>query len=252
MLSFLWQFSFTSPTPNYRHRKVVLYYALWNDTVDYYEGHGTHVAGSIAGNCPQLAAHNGGAPQARIAFVVCGVRSNHIAAVFLTIACVCVFDSSCARVYTHADCPSLLQDIGDSKSKSEIRLPLSLTDYIYQPVYDAGARIHAEAWGGAPEARYTFDSWDMDQFSWQNPVCSGTHRLVTTRICSTTRSSESDSYGTCTSTRTHKSTYAHTHTRKQKGFDHCPPHHLTCSQLHTQHHVHLYLLVCFDGRYAHG
>jgi hypothetical protein len=70
----------------------------------------------LLGNCndPVLASYNGAAPLSKLAFV----------------------------------------DIGDSRIVTrEITLPSSLTKYIYQPVYDVGARIHAEAWGGTEKRK---------------------------------------------------------------------------------------------------
>ncbi len=49
-----------------------------------------------------------------------------------------------------------------------LALPDDLND-LYQPAYDAGARIHSDSWGSAVEGEYSTDSMTTDEFIWDHP-----------------------------------------------------------------------------------
>ncbi|MGW1765104.1 S8 family serine peptidase [Streptomyces sp. NPDC002073] len=87
-------------------------------------GHGTHVAGSVLGD--------GSASQGKIR----GAAPE-------------------ARLY--------FQSVMDAAGQLG-GLPLSLSDGLFEPAYQAGARIHSNSWGAATESAYTVDSDDVDSF----------------------------------------------------------------------------------------
>eukprot|EP01104_Vermistella_antarctica_P000607 TRINITY_DN1075_c0_g1_i1.p1 TRINITY_DN1075_c0_g1~~TRINITY_DN1075_c0_g1_i1.p1 ORF type:complete len:1052 (+),score=280.21 TRINITY_DN1075_c0_g1_i1:158-3313(+) len=125
------------PTPNFDHRKIVTYAVQPGAEVgDDVNGHGTHVAGSIAGNAVsnddderEYAWYGQGvAPNAKLAFL----------------------------------------DIGNSQG---LVVPQSLNNgQFFQQAYDVGARVHTNSWGcfnpANPAACNTYDpqAADVDTF----------------------------------------------------------------------------------------
>eukprot|EP01034_Spumella_vulgaris_P024397 gene24397-30741_t len=95
---------------DHRFRKVVQYVNFSSSGGDYAGGHGTHVAGSLAGHCSSDGdaqnLYGGMAPEAKIAFFDIGTNSG------------------------------------------ELVLPYELADFLYPPAYKASARIHSNSWGG--------------------------------------------------------------------------------------------------------
>lgn len=117
-----------------QHRKLV---SLWSfaDSKDSYENHGTHTAGSLAGDpthprsgaaVEDLLAFRGVAPSARLAFV----------------------------------------DIG-KKGRSQLLVPKRLTD-LFEFGHRHGAAVQSHSWGGTLVNRYTLDgSAAIDEYMWR-------------------------------------------------------------------------------------
>jgi hypothetical protein len=120
--------TYHAPTFDLTKRKVIQYIAYGDDT-DLNKGHGSHVAGTVAGD-PQSPAHYGGhAPGAKIAFF----------------------------------------DMENSASPDDgIIYPSPIGDNVFQPAYTAGARIHSNSWGG-PLNAYDDDSFSVDSFQYTHP-----------------------------------------------------------------------------------
>jgi hypothetical protein len=107
----------------------------WDD-----QGHGTHVAGSVAGDDGADGVHSGNdgmAPAAQLVIQDGGYQTNDC-----------------------ADLPGL-------------GCPLQSLAPVLQQAYDQGARLHSNSWGDeeniAPYNRYTERSADVDRFMWHNP-----------------------------------------------------------------------------------
>ena len=117
------------PSPDLSHRKIVHYWTFVDDHDLDSSGHGTHVAGSIAGNATPYsssdAQYNGEAPSAKISFV----------------------------------------DIGGSGDS--LSLPDDL-NYLFYWHYHDGARIASNSWGSS-SADYTTYAMQVDQFMWNHP-----------------------------------------------------------------------------------
>ena len=117
------------PSPDLNHRKIVHYWTFVDDHDLDSSGHGTHVAGSIAGNATPYsssdAQYNGQAPSAKISFV----------------------------------------DIGGSGDS--LGLPDDL-NYLFYWHYHDGARIASNSWGGS-NYNYTTEAMQVDQFMWNHP-----------------------------------------------------------------------------------
>eukprot|EP00164_Ancoracysta_twista_P000510 GFYU01000680.1.p1 GENE.GFYU01000680.1~~GFYU01000680.1.p1 ORF type:complete len:1032 (+),score=235.00 GFYU01000680.1:179-3274(+) len=115
--------------PGKHHRKIVNYYAHsdWKDTL---EGHGTHVAGTIAGDClldDEVAQYNGVAPKARIAF----------------------YD---VQTYQYTD----------------FEIPDDLEHDYYPVNYKHGAKISSDSWGILTN-RYDAPAREVDSFAYDHP-----------------------------------------------------------------------------------
>ncbi len=120
------------PPPNLTHRKIVHYWTFVDGSDGggtTGSGHGTHVAGSIAGNATPYSAtdasYNGQAPSAKISFV----------------------------------------DIGDASDS--LSLPDDL-NYLFAWHYNDGAFIASNSWGGSYNG-YSTNSMQVDQFMWSHP-----------------------------------------------------------------------------------
>mmetsp|Transcript_60667 Transcript_60667/g.142865 ORF Transcript_60667/g.142865 Transcript_60667/m.142865 type:complete len:1206 (-) Transcript_60667:1091-4708(-) len=125
---------------NFATRKVISYRAFRNRQTDYsdhYGGHGTHVAGSIAGNflideeTPGYSKYNGAAPEAKL----------------------CIDDV-------------------DDRSSTALEIPDDLEFEMFPHSYEnCGARIHTNSWGVASSAvagAYTGYSMDVDSFAYDH------------------------------------------------------------------------------------
>ncbi|MFQ5857301.1 MAG: S8 family serine peptidase [Anaerolineae bacterium] len=114
----------------------------WNDPV----GHGTHVAGSIAGN----GALSGSDP-----------TRHDYAGGFAGVA---------------PDASLVVQAFSVSGLLGEVEgLPEDL-NVLFQQAYDDGARIHSNSWGGSdednpdnPYGGYPLDAQEVDEFAWSHP-----------------------------------------------------------------------------------
>ena len=115
-------------------RKVVQYVNYSGSGGDYSSGHGTHVAGTVAGLCAfesestteNRNIYKGMAPNAKLAFF----------------------------------------DIGIDNKQQDLTVPYDFSETLYPPAYQAGARIHTNSWGGG----YLYDSFTIttDQYLYEH------------------------------------------------------------------------------------
>ncbi|MBN2209197.1 MAG: S8 family serine peptidase [Candidatus Coatesbacteria bacterium] len=119
---------------NTRQRKIIAYYDYTGEAGWDEDGHGTHIAGTLAGD---------------------------------NSASMEEYDENDGIAYR---AKLVVQDIGDKDSLSSI--PFGLDSYFRQ-AYNAGARIHSNSWGtqvGTPDDNsYSFRSRDVDDFMWDYP-----------------------------------------------------------------------------------
>jgi len=120
--------------PGPTHRKV-LRYQVFADGQDYPNGHGTHVVGSIAGSFPTSGVT---VPNALRGYE--GMAPN-------------------AKIF--------FQDVGDNTGLPGLD-GIDLGSELFQPTFDAGARLHSNSWGANVNA-YTSMSRSLDRFVWDNP-----------------------------------------------------------------------------------
>jgi len=121
-------------TVNNWQRKIIAYYDYTGEAGWDEDGHGTHIAGTLAGD---------------------------------NSASLEEYDTNDGIAYR---AKLVVQDIGDKDSLSSI--PFGLDSYFRQ-AYNAGARIHSNSWGsqvGSPgDNSYSFRSRDVDDFMWDYP-----------------------------------------------------------------------------------
>lgn len=104
----------------------------WSD----FNGHGTHVAGSVLGN---------------------GVRSGSSPA---------QHGYAGSQAGSAPEARLVMQSVMDSDGKLG-GIPVDLKQ-LFQQSYDAGARIHTNSWGAPVHGEYTVDSQSVDQFGWNH------------------------------------------------------------------------------------
>lgn len=120
-----------TPYPN---RRKLIQYTPYADTTDYVAGHGTHVAGTVAGKS--------------IAF------DN--------------FENGCESANGIAsDAKLILQDIGDEVGGLAGYDNITLYKDILPNAYNGGARIHSNSWGTG--ALYDTFARDVDKYLYENP-----------------------------------------------------------------------------------
>ncbi len=138
-----------NPTVDLTQRKVIAVDFLWDNEcvggISNFEwdtqGHGTHVAGTVAGDdISQPGVHNardGMAPAAKLVIQDCGFQTDNC-----------------------ADCPGIGCSVVDLNP-------------IFQQAFDQGARIHTNSWGDEENepnvGEYTAGSEDADEFMWNHP-----------------------------------------------------------------------------------
>ncbi|SMF28704.1 S8 family serine peptidase [Desulfovibrio gilichinskyi] len=103
-----------------------------------YLGHGTHVAGTIAGN---------------------GIKSgaSPLANVFPSTSYAGMAPKS----------KLFFETVGSIDIHESLKLPPDLAD-IFQLAYDAGARVHSNSWGSSGTGDYDSECVSVDQFTWTN------------------------------------------------------------------------------------
>ncbi|EKX54905.1 hypothetical protein GUITHDRAFT_47822, partial [Guillardia theta CCMP2712] len=120
-----------------KHRKLLVYWiSRHGDGFDSIGGHGTHVAGSIAGSLEDVTWH----PLANFS----GVAP----------ACKLAFTDAERQTSSDGEGPFVLDDIPSS---------------IYlKPYEEVGARLHSHSWG-TQDFSYTIDAHELDDFIYRHP-----------------------------------------------------------------------------------
>ena len=124
-------------------------------------GHGTHVAGSVLGSgAAAVQAHQqtnttGATPSGVATEATCYFQAVEQVVTWKTVA------------QLNASGLTPFQPAWPPKSSTLMGLPDDLAD-LFQPAYDAGARVHTNSWGAAVAGRYTVSSQQLDKFAWEN------------------------------------------------------------------------------------
>ena len=156
----------TSAVLNKSHRKIIGYWPLM-DARDYAGGHGTHVAGTVAGAAGHacaiagerqcsLARFDGMAPEAKLLFadLQCNTPDG----------CDCGW---------HEWCPCVDYPDGRCPSDQYLYPPDDLASGYLRPLYNLGARINSNSWGrGCPSGGWCASAGstarDVDAFIWEH------------------------------------------------------------------------------------
>jgi subtilisin family serine protease len=118
----------TKVIPQSKHRKIHSYYT-YADNKDLYDGHGTHVSGSLAGNSNgQMSNFNGIAKGAKIAFMDIGTPDRTL------------------------NLPSDLTE-----------------EYFPYMHEKAGAAISSNSWGSRKYGQYTISAHEIDRYTFEHP-----------------------------------------------------------------------------------
>ena len=124
----------------------------WGNLATDTDGHGTHTSGSIVGNGTESGTN--AATQDYGQYLTSD--PNEITDKVTGIA-------PEAQLYFQA-----IADYHPRRGLSLGGLPSDLNQ-LFQPAYDAGARVHSNSWGSDAAGAYTTSSQDVDQFMWNNP-----------------------------------------------------------------------------------
>jgi subtilisin family serine protease len=191
-------------TTDLTKRKVVQYVA-WVDSGDYESGHGTHVAGSVAGSV--YSSWGGLTDSCTSASDVDGVDgceapelysdcSNYVSSCTTLWApgsgypeyenacpqtCYCTEsgypqlrgdDTSCENLIRDndgaaPDAKIAVYDVGDADGALDI--PSDMESYIFKPAYEIGARISSNSWGVGCVSSYGSRDLQVDSYTWDNP-----------------------------------------------------------------------------------
>ena len=141
------------PTKLTSHRKVAAYWS-YMDAIDKLGGHGTHVAGSVAGNAAPVSS----ASDSLMLNALSGMAPG--ATIYFTDVA-CQTSGGCTPPASIPSSCSVCQGSG-------FYTPLSIAS-LFQPAYNVGSRISTNSWGATLSPYYSSISVDIDSYVFSRP-----------------------------------------------------------------------------------
>ena len=145
---------------------------VWGNLATDTDGHGTHTSGSIVGNGVESYTDPASQDYGQYDSTDPNVTTTKVTGI-----------APEAELYFQA-----IADYHPRRGVSLGGLPNDL-NLLFQPAYNAGARVHSNSWGSSVAGAYTTSSQDVDEFMWNNP-----DMLVTTSAGNAGIDGDNDGY----------------------------------------------------------
>jgi subtilisin family serine protease len=140
------------PHTDNKYRKIIQYVNYSGSNGDYNDGHGSHVAGTLAGK--------------DVLFIVLFLSVYFLSSGYCSMYSAAVNIGKNTRMGMSSSAKIAVFDMGMDDSAQDLVLPEDMK-YVYHPAAMAGAHIHSNSWGG--DVFYDSLALETDSYLYNNP-----------------------------------------------------------------------------------